>query len=268
MPSYFDVAAEKYTAWYHSESPLGYALRVRQQRVLELLDQPRGKLLDVGCGPAMIAHDLLKQGYEVWGMDSAPHMIDLCRKQYAGVERAHFSIGEATSLSFMDGFFDAVICMGVLDRVQSHEMAFKEMLRVVKPNGTLVITFPNLISPYAAWKNYVYYPALAFLRPIYYRLVRKSQPPSLYSTTGRIRLQSLLTSFANMQTVKSFNTFMEKHDAQVAEVAYYNFNIFLSPLDEVAPKFALRITQQMEALRNGSLRWLGAGFVCKVKKLG
>lgn len=267
VPSYFDVAAEKYTASYHSGSPLGYALRVRQQRVLELLDKPGGKLLDVGCGPAVIAHDLLESGYEFWGMDAAPRMIELCRQQYTGIERAHFSIGEATNLSFVDRFFDAAICMGVLDRVQSHETALKEMLRVVKPNGTLIVTFPNLLSPYAAWKNYIYYPSLTLLRPIYYGLMRKPQPPSLYATTGRVRLQSLLTSFATMQTVNSFTRFMERNGAEVKDIAYSNFNVLLSPLDEIFPQLALQLTQQMESLRNSKLRWLGAGFVLKVRKL-
>lgn len=267
-PSYFDVAAEEYAAWYHqTRHPLGYALHVRQQRVLEMLDQPGGRLLDVGCGPANIARYLLQAGYEFWGIDAAPRMIELCRRQYAGVERTHFSIGDATSLSFKDEFFDAAICMGVLDRVQSHEKALREMLRVVKPNGTLVITFPNLFSPYAAWKNYVYYPAVALVRPVYYGLRRRPQPPSLYSATGRAKLREVLTSFANMQTVQSFATFMQKNGAQVTDVTYSNFNIFLSPLDEVMPGLALRVIWRMEGLRNSPLRWLGAGFIFKVKKI-
>jgi ubiquinone/menaquinone biosynthesis C-methylase UbiE len=146
---YYDQVVAEYTAWYHTESPLGYALRVRQQRVVELLDQPGGRILDVGCGPGMLASELLYRGYEFWGIDASSGMIQQCRKQFGTVARAHFAVGDAVHLPFADEFFDVVVCIGVLDRLQANEAALKEMARVVKPNGTLVISFPNLVSPYS-----------------------------------------------------------------------------------------------------------------------
>ena len=182
--SYFNEMAEEYTLSYRSQSPMGYALRVRQQRVLELLDTSGGKVLDVGCGPGMLAVELLNLGHKVWGVDAAPAMIDLCRKQPGESGHAHFAVGDATNLAFPDGFFDAVTCIGVIDRIPTHKSVLREMTRVVKRNGTLIISFPNLLSPYAAWKLFVFYPTVALLRPIYYHLIRRPQPLSQYSFAG------------------------------------------------------------------------------------
>src|SRR5260370_31301008 len=54
------------------ETPGGFALRVRQRRVLELFDKAGGKVLDVGCGPAEVVQPLLSLGCQFWGVDPSP----------------------------------------------------------------------------------------------------------------------------------------------------------------------------------------------------
>ena len=264
--AYFDQVAEQYLSSYHARSPAGYALRVRLQRVLELMDQPRGKVLDVGCGPGILARELLNSGYDVWGVDASPSMIEQCRKQFEKNNRAHFTTGDAKSLPFPEEFFDTVICMGVIGSVTAGESALKEMARIVKKNGTLLISFPNLLSPYAAWKNFVFYPALAMVRPIYYRLAGRSQPPSLYGLGWRRPLRSLPLFFPGFQTARTVVEVMTKYGAEVTDIVYFNFNVFLSPLDELFPRWTLKVIKRLEQLRFGKLKWLGAGFILKAKR--
>lgn len=251
---YFDEVAEEYASRYRARSPGGHALRVRQQRVLELLEPPGGKVLDAGCGPGILARELLDLGYEVWGLDAAPGMIEQCRRRFGRAARARFVLGDVAGMTFPDGFFDAATCIGVIGLVKAYESAVKEMARVVKPGGTLLISFPNALSPYAAWKRFVFYPTVALLRPAYYALAGRPQPPALD------------VSVRTLHTLTGATQLMARYGAEVTDVAYWDLNVFLSPLDELFPRRALQAAQRMERSRSGKLRWLGTGFILKAKK--
>ena len=261
---YFDEVAASYADRYEEQTPGGYALRVRRQRLLELLDGCSGKLLDVGCGPGVMAQEMLDKGFDFWGVDAAPAMIDEARQRFTDHEQAHFSVADATSLPYPDGFFDIVTCIGVLDHADNHNAAIKEMTRVLQPGGTLVISFPNAVGPYAAWKGLVFYPAVALVRPVVYRLLRRLPLPSLYHRGFDIK--SVVSYLARHQTPATAARSIAAHDAQVIDIVYFNYNIFLSPLDELFPGVAVRVSRWLERRRFGLLKWLGAGFLVKARK--
>ena len=251
---FFDQVAQDYASWYSARSPGGFALRVRRQKALELLGRARGKILDVGCGPGVMTHELLHRGWEFWGVDASPNMIEQCRKLFENRRRAHFTVADAAHLPFATGFFDVVISMGVIDRLRSPEAAIREMARVLRKDGTLIVAFANLLSPYAAWKAFVYYPLIGRLRPIYCRLTGRARPPSLPS------------SLPKLYTVGSAKELVARYGAKVSQVAYYNSNLFLSPLDELFPRWALRLTEGLESSPRRYLTRLGAGFLLKAQK--
>ncbi len=60
---------------------------------------------------------------------------------------------------------------------------------------------------------------------------------------------------------------MSKHGATMVDVTYFYFNVFVSPLDEFFPRRALIVTENLERLRFGLLKWLGGGFIVKARKL-
>lgn len=257
---YFSQVAESYFARYDEQSPGGYALRERKRRVLELVNGVKGKVLDVGCGPGVMVRDILDLGCEFWGVDASPGMVAECQRRFGQVQEAHFSVADATSLEFPDNYFDVVMCMGVIDRIQAFESAIREMARIVKHNGTILISFPNVLSPYAAWKKFVFYPAAALLRPVYFTVARRPKPPTLYSSFTK------LYSAHTVDTPRSATQLMTKYNFEVTDVVYCYFNVFLSPLDELFPRSALRLTKKLERLRFGRMKWLGAGFVLKAQK--
>jgi len=69
----------------------------------------------------------------------------------ASTSRENVSFCSATveSMPFRDAQFDAVVCVGVIMHVDEEERALSELLRVVKPGGSLIITFNNLLNPFA-----------------------------------------------------------------------------------------------------------------------
>lgn len=250
---YFNVVSSSYFQQYEEASPGGYAFRVRKQRLLELLDGQGGKVLDVGCGPGVMVEDLTSRGFEYWGVDAAPSMIEECHKNFAQYTQAHFAVGNATHIDFPGETFDTVICMGVIDHIKDYELAISEMLRVIKPNGTLLIAFPNIYSPWAVWRAYVFYPLLALFRPLYYRIIGKPQPPAL-------------KLFPKLYTPGRVSSLIQKNRGTVTAIVHYNFNQLISPLDDLFPRATLRLTKKMERLRTGMLRWLGSGFIVKSKR--
>jgi ubiquinone/menaquinone biosynthesis C-methylase UbiE len=119
----------------------------RRQHALEMVQAavPRpSMILDAGCGTGDIAAQLMECGHEVWGVDIAEPMIRLARER-CGSDR--FRVGDLEQMPFEDNMFDAVVCLGVIEYLDSDEQALREMWRVLKPGGTAVIATPNAISP-------------------------------------------------------------------------------------------------------------------------
>lgn len=63
---FFDSRARNYNREYEDETPAGYALRIRREKVMSLFDQRGGRVLDVGCGPGIMAAETIQRGCEFW----------------------------------------------------------------------------------------------------------------------------------------------------------------------------------------------------------
>jgi SAM-dependent methyltransferase len=189
-------------------------------------------------------------------------MIELCRRRFGQRSRAHFIVGDATELKFPDCSFDAVTCLGVIEKVQAYDAAVNEMVRVLKPGGTLLIAFPNQLSPYGAWRRWIFCPAVALLRPFYFRLTGRPRTPTLYGKGARSWL-----SLKEFEYPHGAISLMERHGADVTGLAYYDPSLLLSPLDELFPRVAVSVTKRMERSWNEKLQWLGSGFMLKGLKV-
>lgn len=100
------------------------------------------RALDVCCGTGDIALALAEKGFDTAGVDFCEPMLTVARTraQQTGRETSvQFIQGDALGLSFPDGSFD-VITMGYgLRNLSDWKEGLKEMLRVLKPGGTLMI---------------------------------------------------------------------------------------------------------------------------------
>jgi len=103
------------------------------------------RVLDVGCGRANDAMDLARRGGSCLGLEPSETMICHAKREIAkdgtGVALLR-GIGEDMPLKSHS--FDKVVCKGALDHFPTPERAVKEMARVVKPGGTVIITVANL----------------------------------------------------------------------------------------------------------------------------
>lgn len=106
------------------------------------LDQlPKGaKVLDVGCGIGGSSRILAKDyGFEVTGITISPQQVKRAQELTPPEVTARFQLDDAMSLSFPDGTFDAVWCIEAGPHIPDKARFAKELLRVLKPGGILVV---------------------------------------------------------------------------------------------------------------------------------
>lgn len=100
---------------------------------------PNWRALDVGSGPGIVAASVRPHVGEVIGIDLTPAMVETARTKYADVPALDFTIGNVESLEFPDNSFDLVTARMVFHHVDDCLQGLREVLRVLRPNGRLVL---------------------------------------------------------------------------------------------------------------------------------
>ena len=100
------------------------------------------KVLDVGAGTGILIPFLLQAvgpTGQIEAVDYAQKMANLCKTKYANVPNVNVSVQEAEKLDFPTQTFDAAICFGSFPHIENKQEALRQMNRVLKPDGKLVI---------------------------------------------------------------------------------------------------------------------------------
>lgn len=121
------------------EPYVGRWSRLVAAEFLDWLDVPAGRRwLDVGCGPGALTETILTRAEpsEVRGVDPSEDFVAYVQKQI-GDPRFEVQVGDARSLPFDDGSFDAVVSGLVLNFVPDQGGAAKELRRVAVQGGTV-----------------------------------------------------------------------------------------------------------------------------------
>lgn len=109
--------------------------------ILDFFGDLAGKrVLDVGCGKGRFAKVLIEKypQAEMWGLDISEEML-----KYVD-PRIQTKAGSMTELPFSDTYFDCAYATESLEHAVAIDMAVREMCRVVKPGGRIVIIDKNI----------------------------------------------------------------------------------------------------------------------------
>jgi len=150
VDSHFHSHAAQWRDVYQQAGVEGAIYRKRLEIVLDWIDNlaiPAGEtVLEIGCGAGRCTVALAQRGYLVQAIDSVPGMLDSTKQlaAQAGVQSSvSISLGDAHNLTFEDDAFGLVLAIGVMPYLHSPQKALREIARVLKPGGFLIVTAGN-----------------------------------------------------------------------------------------------------------------------------
>jgi ubiquinone/menaquinone biosynthesis C-methylase UbiE len=127
--------------WFPEDVPADSA---ELEVVLQVLEPLAGKLiLDAGCGRGRFVKRLVPLGAVMHGVDLTATFIASAR---INVPDATFTRGSLSALPFRSGTFDAVYCVEALEHLPDTDSAIREMARVLKPGGKLLVIDRSLVG--------------------------------------------------------------------------------------------------------------------------
>jgi 2-polyprenyl-6-hydroxyphenyl methylase/3-demethylubiquinone-9 3-methyltransferase len=100
--------------------------------------------LDVGCGAGLLAEPLARLGAQVTGLDASAELIAVAR-EHAGAQGLDIDY-RAGELAKLEGQFDLITCMEVIEHVADPADFVKGLARRLAPGGLLILSTPNATS--------------------------------------------------------------------------------------------------------------------------
>jgi malonyl-CoA O-methyltransferase len=158
---FLDAYLLKIKSSFNRESPsFPDFIDAKDGRIVEILsflgNVTGKKVLDVGCGKGRYLRCLLKcfPDSTLYGLDLSEEMLSFCPKEVNTV------IGSMLDIKYPDSYFDCVLSVEAIEHAVNIEGAIKEMVRVLKPGGKIIIIDKNAlkmgalqIEPWEQWFN-------------------------------------------------------------------------------------------------------------------
>ncbi len=122
------------------QSPVALAHEAIHETVEKILkDAGRGKVLDVPAGEGALALRLKNLGFEVSCCDLYTEIFKLPERE---IKRGNLD----ARLPYDDRSFDFVVCVEGLEHIENPANAMREFARILKENGTLIVSVPNIMN--------------------------------------------------------------------------------------------------------------------------
>ncbi len=112
-----------------------------RRHAVEIINRSSGRVLEVGVGTGL-SLPTYKRDLDIVGIDLSPEMLDLARERVAELALANVSglhEMDAGQLTFADNSFNTVVAMYVMTVVPEPEKVMRELARVCKPGGQVLI---------------------------------------------------------------------------------------------------------------------------------
>lgn len=138
MPRYYPSSYEPYNAKTSLTKRIMSLVENRNARNIARLLEPGSTVVEIGCGTGELLQRIAQRGLLARGVENSPHAV--ARAKALGLDVYQGTLAEAR---LEDESVDAVILKHVIEHLPSPSSTLKEIRRVLKPGGYMVLWLPN-----------------------------------------------------------------------------------------------------------------------------
>jgi ubiquinone/menaquinone biosynthesis C-methylase UbiE len=147
--SKYDNEVEKYDDIFKNKAGLHFIRRKIAKAISFNAINKNQNILEIGSATGVFSFEYEKLGVKLTSIDLSPKNIEYVnKKKLAQNSMIDFQVGDVENLQFLDNNFDGIISFSTLRYVPNIEKALNELFRVLKPNGYIIIDFPNKLCPW------------------------------------------------------------------------------------------------------------------------
>lgn len=138
-----DEINTKLAKLFHDElKPNLQLAEMKMDRIEEYTGLDRGRILDVGCGVSLFLKEAQMRGWQIFGIEPSKPAVKFVKERLFIDITCRFFPDERLP----DNFFDVVTLWEVLEHLSDPVNALREAYRILKPEGLLFLTTPNVKS--------------------------------------------------------------------------------------------------------------------------
>jgi ubiquinone/menaquinone biosynthesis C-methylase UbiE len=265
VKAYYEEEAIAYNQEFYEQNSAYPTLIYRQNYILEMIREIKlpkeAKVLDVGCGPGELLLELIEDFNYMIGLDIADEMVSIANIKKAKLphsENLTFEVGDIEALRFKSNEFDLIVCSGVIEYLKDDTEWIKEVKRVLKPGGYLIINITNKFS-IRKWTSSL----VERLKSS--RILLKLMNFIKEKVLGKGKIHYFPFK-PRLHSPGRFDAYLIKNGFQKINHNYFDFAILPAPLDTILGIITTPIKKRLEKYTRKNMVFNGTGYIVKAKK--
>ncbi|NQE54443.1 Ubiquinone biosynthesis O-methyltransferase [ANME-1 cluster archaeon GoMg3.2] len=118
---------------------------LRYRMLISKVPKESKKVLNVGCGNGELICILAEEGHECVAFDLSKNRLAKFMNMAKKLDVAQIQ-GDATNIPLQNLSIDVIMCSEVLEHIKDYEKVLKQMNRILKPHGRIVVSVPSKVS--------------------------------------------------------------------------------------------------------------------------
>ena len=181
---FYEGDAEMYDTERFSTIQGTYTDRTQKEIVLGMANLWNDKkILDLGCGTGRFSIEIAKQGTKVTALDPSRSMLEQVERKKNNAEINSIN-GHGYELPFKDSTFDGCVCINVINHIEDYNKLIREISRVLRKDGFVIMNFSNFFSFYLPIAFYVNLAKRSIQGDIYTKWFTRAEIKKCLTTAG------------------------------------------------------------------------------------